>query len=241
VCERCAHSFPIIDGISLLTADPDRWLAEERLTVLCRQDLPGPLLERLVRGDMNPLHRSLRRLWTYANSRSGPMQDAVARAMADLPGPVLELGAGIGAHGRTDVTAVDLDWTLLSRNPAAQRVLADALNLPWQAGRFASVVSLNLLDSCADPAGLIASMDAQLAPGGRLLLASPLAYEDHITPIGAQLDADAVGSALSARGFQWSVAAHDWPLRTHPRTLSIHAGLLWTAHRRAQAPAHALR
>lgn len=230
-CGACGASFPVVDGISLLVSDPDAWLAEERLAVLCRHDLPGPLLERLVRGGPNPLQRSLRRLWTYHHSRVGPLQDAVQQAISALPGPILELGAGLGAHGRAELTALDLDWVLLSRNPAQQRILADALAPPFAPGQFAAVVALNLLDSCRDPLGLIDVMAAQLANDGQLLLASPLAYEDHITPISAQLDQAGVEAALSARGFTWTVEVHDWPLRTHPRTVSVHAGLLWRAWR----------
>lgn len=219
---------PALDGVPLLLAELDGYIQQERLALLCRADLPGPLLERLSRGDDNPLARSLRRLWTYHHSRVGPLQDDVRGIIFELPAPVLELGAGIGAHGRAaGLTAVELDWVLLSRNPAERRVVADALSPPFAPGGFASVVALNLLDSCRDPLALLHAMDAQLAPGGALLLATPFAYEDAVTPIHLQLDEVEVEAFFIERGYALERAALDWPLHVHPRTCSVHQALRW--------------
>lgn len=218
----------MLDGVALLLEDLDGYIHQERLALLCRGDLPGPLLERFSRGDDNPLARSLRRLWTYHHSRVGPLQDDVQRIIFEMPAPLLELGAGIGAHGRSaGLTAVELDWVLLSRNPAERRVVADALAPPFAPGGFASVVALNLLDSCRAPLALLQALDAQLAPGGALLLASPFAYEDQVTPIAAQLDEAEVEAFFFDRGYTLERAELPWPLQTHPRTQSVHAAVRW--------------
>ena len=58
----------------------------------------------------------------------------------------------------------------------------DALALPFADGRADLVAALNLLDCVADPRHLLAGMAALLAPGGRLLLATPYDWAARATP-----------------------------------------------------------
>jgi SAM-dependent methyltransferase len=229
VCLACDADFPVVSGIPLLLTDVDGYLRNERLAVLARTDLPGPVLERLLRGSDNPLARSLRRLWRYSQSTEGPMQARCRELLASLPGPCIELGAGAGGHGYSELVAVDLDFTLLLRHPASVRLVADALRTPFADGSFGSVVALNLLDSCADPAGLLREMLRLRAPEGWLVVVSPFTYEDTITPPGVQLEPAEVEGLLSAAGLRVEVEAHPWPLRIHPRATTWHEGLLFLA------------
>lgn len=50
---------------------------------------------------------------------------------------------------------------------------ADATALPFAAGAFALVTSLNLIDCVSDPRGHLASVKDALAPGGRAIVATP--------------------------------------------------------------------
>jgi SAM-dependent methyltransferase/uncharacterized protein YbaR (Trm112 family) len=70
--------------------------------------------------------------------------------------------------------------------PGAERVdvwACDATCLPFAPGGMAQVTALNLLDCVPDPAGLLAGLAAQLAPGGRLLLATPFDWATRATPV----------------------------------------------------------
>ncbi|MFC7539743.1 methyltransferase domain-containing protein [Siccirubricoccus deserti] len=61
--------------------------------------------------------------------------------------------------------------------PGAERVdywACDATCLPFAPGGAAVVSALNLFDCVPDPPALLAALAAQLAPGGRLLLATPM-------------------------------------------------------------------
>jgi SAM-dependent methyltransferase/uncharacterized protein YbaR (Trm112 family) len=72
--------------------------------------------------------------------------------------------------------------------PGAGRVdfwACDALALPFAAGAADLVVALNLLDCVASPQRLLAGMAEALAPGGRLLLATPYDWAAHATPPAA--------------------------------------------------------
>ncbi len=70
--------------------------------------------------------------------------------------------------------------------PGAERVdfwACDALALPFAPGGADLVAALNLLDCVAAPARLLAELAAALAPGGRLLLATPYDWSTRATPV----------------------------------------------------------
>ncbi len=72
--------------------------------------------------------------------------------------------------------------------PGAERVdfwACDAAALPFAPGIADLVAALNLLDCVAEPARLLAAMAAALAPGGRLLLATPYDWSTRATPVEA--------------------------------------------------------
>lgn len=72
--------------------------------------------------------------------------------------------------------------------PGAERVdfwACDALCLPFAPGGVAQLSALNLFDCVAEPPALVAALAAQLAPGGRLLLATPYDWATRATPVEA--------------------------------------------------------
>ncbi len=61
----------------------------------------------------------------------------------------------------------------------------DAAALPFTSAVAERVVALNLLDCVPDPHALLASLAGLLAPGGRLLLATPYDWSPRATPTAA--------------------------------------------------------
>lgn len=87
--------------------------------------------------------------------------------------------------------------------PGAERVdfwACDALALPFAPAGADLIAALNLLDCVAAPRRLLAELAAALAPGGRLLLASPYDWSTRATPVetwigGHSQRADHAGAA----------------------------------------------
>jgi SAM-dependent methyltransferase len=70
--------------------------------------------------------------------------------------------------------------------PGAERVdfwACDATCLPFAPSGAAMVSALNLFDCVPDPPALLAALAAQLAPGGRLLLATPYDWSTRATAV----------------------------------------------------------
>ncbi len=65
---------------------------------------------------------------------------------------------------------------------ACSFVQGDVLSPPFAAESFAAVVAVSLLDTVPDPTFVLGQLDALLAPGGLLLLASPWQWEPGVTP-----------------------------------------------------------
>ena len=61
----------------------------------------------------------------------------------------------------------------------------DALALPFEAGAFAGVVALNILDCVSSPLSLLLEIARVLAPGGWAILATPYDWSPHATPVEA--------------------------------------------------------
>ena len=225
-CPGCYAVFPVVDGTPIVLRDVDAWLREEAISVVARADLPASVWERLIAGAGGPLRRNARRVATYSDP-GGSLPGWLRAAVAQAPGPVLDLGCGALDPGRGDVLGVDLDWASLQRYPS-QRLLADALDPPFNADSFGTILLVNLLDSCRDPGLLIQQADALLRPGGRVLLASPFAYDDAITPPDRQLSPGAVQGFFEQRGYALTLGEEDWILRPNPRTTVRHACLTLT-------------
>lgn len=103
---------------------------------------------------------------------------AYAAAARLLPpdSPVLDLGCGVG-HSFTllaprETIGVDLSAEAL-RGQARQTVVADMRALPFDSGRFASVLSVHSLEHVPDPERVLAEVNRVLRPGGTAVFVTP--------------------------------------------------------------------
>ncbi len=109
----------------------DTYLSQEASALLGRDDLP-PAVDALIAAHATaPIARDTSTVATYAASREGPLQAWLREACAPLGPRVLEIGAGLGVSGRSDVIALDCAFSPLRRNPAAVRVCGDAGDPPF--------------------------------------------------------------------------------------------------------------
>jgi SAM-dependent methyltransferase/uncharacterized protein YbaR (Trm112 family) len=138
-CPRCRLEFPVIDGIPILLTDPGRFVADNLLHLLRRDDLSA-LVESLVGDAAGPgsLFDTLRHhLASYAQGHYGdraepadpegggllaPLRRGLALLDGPLPeGPALDLGCAVGrasfelaaAGGDRLVLGVDVNMTML--------------------------------------------------------------------------------------------------------------------------------
>lgn len=87
----------------------------------------------------------------------------------------------------------DVQRVALSKNPGIDTRVADTRALPFEDGRFETIVSLSTLDHFEDPADIgrsLAELSRVLAPGGRLVLtldnpANPVVWLRQNLPRGA--------------------------------------------------------
>jgi ubiquinone/menaquinone biosynthesis C-methylase UbiE len=112
-----------------------------------------------------------------------PINAERARVLAAARGRILEVGVGTGLNFErypgsvTAITAANLEPALdrrAARRASArgldiERVQGDAAALPFDSGRFDTVVCTFLLCSVAEPERSLAEFRRVLAPGGRLL------------------------------------------------------------------------
>ncbi|MDA8249610.1 MAG: methyltransferase domain-containing protein [Rhodospirillales bacterium] len=141
--------------------------------------------------------------------------------------------------------------------PGAERVdfwACDALALPFAPGAADLVAALNLLDCVAEPARLLAELAAALAPGGRLLLATPYDWSARATPLEtwigghsqrgahqgaaepllrALLTADAHPRSVSGLAALGEDPAFPWQTRLHDRATMRYASHLLALRRDA--------
>lgn len=228
----CGARYPVVDGVPIVLRDLPAWLEGEGAEALRRADLPEPCARLIAEGAGGALARNDALVATYEKSREGALQDLLRERGAALEGRVLELGAGLGGLGRDDHVALDLNLALLRRNPARQRVCGDAADPPFLGGTFDAVVAANLLDSCRDPAVVLAQADALLRPGGRLIVTCAFAFQDAITPRARRFTPEDLRAALNGeRPFLGYFLPHRvveeaprvaWPLVVSDRTRHVH-------------------
>jgi SAM-dependent methyltransferase len=233
VCPHCQVVHPVVDATALVLPDLNSWLASEAISLFARRDLEQGLQNHLLDRIGGPLARDRDLTACYAASKSGDLQTWARKVVDGLRGPVLDIGCGAGIHDREDAIGMDLNWTLLQEFPGS-KVLADALNPPFRAASFASVVVFNLLDSCRDPWIALQQAAALVAPEGTLVISSAFAWRDDVTPVPRQIQAAQVDDLLARWGFTVETGEQQWVLHPSPRSQHLHVARTWLA--RAAAP-----
>ncbi|HJN72358.1 MAG TPA: class I SAM-dependent methyltransferase [Myxococcota bacterium] len=118
--------------------DLDAWLEHHRGSVLARRDLPEDVLQRLG------APRALAKSYGVVD---GELVHAVREIVASLDGDLVDLGCGVGWHGRSDVIGVDQDFDMCRTYPGPA-VCGDGADPPFDGEQFDGVLLLNILDSC---------------------------------------------------------------------------------------------
>ncbi len=116
------------------------------------------------------------------------IEDAARAFAASLPrgGRVLDAGAGesqyeplfAGLHYvAVDLAVGDSEWSYRRLD-----AIADLASLPLAANSFDGAVNIVTLEHVQRPAAVLAELARVLRPGGRLLLVTPLEWEEHQQP-----------------------------------------------------------
>jgi SAM-dependent methyltransferase len=116
------------------------------------------------------------------------IDEQVARWTSQLPKEARVLDAGAGEcqyrhlFSRCRYTAVDLgigdqEWSYGSLD-----AVADLLSLPFADNTFDATLNIVTLEHVTDPAFVVRELFRCLRPGGRLLLVTPLEWEEHQQP-----------------------------------------------------------
>jgi SAM-dependent methyltransferase len=99
-----------------------------------------------------------------------------ADALLPPGSPVLDLGCGVGHSfdrlAPRETVGVDLDPGALA-GQARETHVADMRALPFEAGRFASVLSVQSIEHVPDPERVLAEAVRVLRPGGTAVLVTP--------------------------------------------------------------------
>ncbi len=156
------------------------WLAVRRRRLTSRAVTPGAG----VHGDRRLPFEQLDGVWwptgfpTMAHRFWRAQEATLFRRHAPLiTGKVLDMGCGDGIFGELagfpgDATGVDLDQPSLEIRravlPSAESIFADARNLPFESGRFQTVVSNSVFEHLPDLATCLSQINRELVPGGCL-------------------------------------------------------------------------
>ena len=131
------------------------------------------------------LPRPLRR---YVQHFEFAIEDAVAAFAASLqPGArMLDAGAGEGnyKHHFAKQRYVGLDLAIgdAAWNYSRLDLIADLENLPFPDAGFDACINIVTLEHVIHPQRVLCEIKRTLRPGGRLLLAAPLEWEEHQQP-----------------------------------------------------------
>jgi SAM-dependent methyltransferase len=152
--------------------------------------------------------------WWHLSTPSPELIDALDDGWLSPPGPVLDLGCGLGTEVRflaeRGFDAVGVDISLAAVRGArtagpARFVQADALDLPFTSGTFAAVLDRGCLHyiGLRQRARFVAEAGRVLAPGGRLLLRACLRYAG----VRNDIDEDVLRRSFSGWRFERLEAA----------------------------------
>jgi SAM-dependent methyltransferase len=124
----------------------------------------------------------------YVLHYEGAIESALQQFAADTaPGArVLDAGAGEGNHrhhfARQRYYGVDLGVGDAAWDYSRLHVLGDLQQLPFADGVFDAAINVVTLEHVREPARVIEELYRVLTPGGRILLVTPLDWEEHQQP-----------------------------------------------------------
>lgn len=155
------------------------------------------------------------------------VEEALDRHGPPPSGESLGLDVGCAAGGFTALlarhvgTAAGLELRFPLARTARERVgveptapaflAADAESPPFPDAAVDVVLALNLIDSVPRPSRILAALDRLLRPGGLLVVTTPFAYLETLTPLAEQLDERELLARLTEGGLGYQI------LEDHPR------------------------
>ena len=114
--------------------------------------------------------------------------DAAMLLFADAVGRGLQWLPVRRYSGRYERRPLHVPDGLRRRLSEVSWVAANAMDPPFEAESFAVIVCINLVDSIFDPEVLLGQCQSLLRPSGAMILASPFAWSDAITPPDKRID-----------------------------------------------------
>jgi SAM-dependent methyltransferase len=114
------------------------------------------------------------------------LRDGLGEFLPDLSGEVLDVGCGRQPYRHltraTRYVGVDIDTPDTRALGIADVYYYDGKTLPFADASFDAVLCSQVLEHVFTPAEFMAELRRVLRPGGRLLLATPLAWDEHSQP-----------------------------------------------------------
>ena len=241
-CRSCTAEYPIIAGIPDFRVEPDPWigLEDDRAKALRLEALTdGMDFEGSVRTYWEITPGTPRSLAAHFTDHVLGAEQRTREWLAELPGPEqgppgpwLDLGCGTAdlaaAAGRVPVVGIDiaLRWLVIARKrpglkPSDALVCCDAEHLPFPDQSFAQVMTLGMLEHCADERPVLREAARVLMPGGgfhaRTSNRFTLLREPHVQVWGVGFVprgwADAYVRMRSGSGYQHHRPLSQWELR----------------------------
>jgi SAM-dependent methyltransferase/uncharacterized protein YbaR (Trm112 family) len=183
-CPSCRREYPVVAGIPDLRVDGDRYLtiADDRVKADALARVSGGFADVVAAyWERTPeVPAPLAARYTQAMLDGAARGGAHLRELGPVTGQLLDVGCGTGglvvaaARSGLDVTGVDLAlrWLVVARRHLdeagvdAQLVAADGALLPFRAGSFDAVTSVEVLEHAADQRSLLHSCLAAMRPAG---------------------------------------------------------------------------
>jgi ubiquinone/menaquinone biosynthesis C-methylase UbiE/uncharacterized protein YbaR (Trm112 family) len=192
-CASCRLAFPVVCGIPDFRLFPDPWIGmqedrdkgcrlEESTRTLSFADTVRAYWQMTPSTSPQMANRFIDHVLTAA-TRSREWLDRRVLCEPAPGGPWLDLGCGTSDLGEAapvhqPVIGIDIAfrWLVVARRRLAEAgrpaflVCCNAEYLPFPPAAFSRVLSMGLLEHCADPRGVLVEAARVLAPGGQLAL-----------------------------------------------------------------------